>query len=98
MMNSALVLLCTLLGAAHVSADKFLVEFNVVVQSGDASFTVEVNEDWAPIGAARFKELVEKGFYDEVKFFRVMCAAPSHGFPNLCDCRTVAHRRCHVSA
>eukprot|EP01043_Picozoa_sp_COSAG02_P076847 COSAG02_NODE_16532_length_1075_cov_1.387922_2_plen_76_part_00 len=75
MMNSALVLLCTLLGAA--SADKFLVEFNVVVQSGDASFTVEVNEDWAPIGAARFKELVEKGFYDEVKFFRVMCVASS---------------------
>jgi hypothetical protein len=71
-MQSALVLLCTLLGAASVTADKFLVEFNVHVQSGDASFTVEVDEDWAPIGAARFKELVEKGFYDEVKFFRVM--------------------------
>ena len=71
-MNSAFFLLCGLLGATQVSADKFLVEFNVVVQSGDKSFTVEVNEEWAPIGAARFKELVEKGFYDDVKFFRVM--------------------------
>ena len=72
-MQSSGVLLCALLGVAQLaSADKFLVEFNVEVQSGPASFTVEVNEDWAPLGAARFKELVEKGFYDDVKFFRVM--------------------------
>lgn len=35
-------------------------------------FVVAVHEDWAPIGAARFLELVEMGFYNEARFFRVV--------------------------
>ena len=31
----------------------------------------EVYEKWAPIGAARFRELVEAQFYDDTRFFRV---------------------------
>lgn len=35
-------------------------------------FVVEVHPDWAPIGAARFEELVTSGYYDGNKFFRVV--------------------------
>ena len=36
------------------------------------SVVVEVHEDWAPIGAARFLELVDADFYDDTRFFRVL--------------------------
>jgi cyclophilin family peptidyl-prolyl cis-trans isomerase len=34
---------------------------------------VEVNPEWAPLGAARFSELVETpGFFEGVRFFRTI--------------------------
>jgi peptidyl-prolyl cis-trans isomerase A (cyclophilin A) len=36
------------------------------------AFVVEVTRDWAPLGADRFYNLVKNGFYDEVRFFRVI--------------------------
>lgn len=35
-------------------------------------FVIEVNRDWAPLGADRFYNLVKNGFYDNVRFFRVI--------------------------
>jgi peptidyl-prolyl cis-trans isomerase A (cyclophilin A) len=35
-------------------------------------FVVEVQRDWAPLGADRFYNLVKNGFYDNVRFFRVI--------------------------
>ena len=35
-------------------------------------FVVEVHRDWAPIGADRFYNLVKYGFFDGVRFFRVV--------------------------
>ena len=35
-------------------------------------FTIEVHEDWAPLAAARFRELVQEGFFDGCKFFRAV--------------------------
>ena len=35
-------------------------------------FVVEVHRDWAPLGADRFYNLVKNGFYDDVRFFRVL--------------------------
>jgi len=32
----------------------------------------EINPDWAPLGAARFLELVREGFFTDVRFFRVV--------------------------
>src|SRR5262245_6519886 len=33
---------------------------------------IEVHRDWAPLAADRFYNLVKNGFYDEVRFFRVL--------------------------
>jgi peptidyl-prolyl cis-trans isomerase A (cyclophilin A) len=33
---------------------------------------VEVHRDWAPLGVDRFYNLVKNGFYDEVRFYRVV--------------------------
>ena len=52
--------------------DDFRVQFDVETTQGAQSFTIKVNADWAPIGAARFKELVEAKFYDNTRFFRVI--------------------------
>jgi len=40
--------------------------------SRSGNFTIEVHPDWAPNGAARFKELVEGNFFPDVRFFRVV--------------------------
>src|SRR5262249_3553288 len=36
------------------------------------TFVVEVHRDWAPNGADRFYNLVKNGYYDDVRFFRVI--------------------------
>eukprot|EP00307_Rebecca_sp_RCC1486_P009819 CAMPEP_0119416946 /NCGR_PEP_ID=MMETSP1335-20130426/14495_1 /TAXON_ID=259385 /ORGANISM="Chrysoculter rhomboideus, Strain RCC1486" /LENGTH=186 /DNA_ID=CAMNT_0007442093 /DNA_START=32 /DNA_END=592 /DNA_ORIENTATION=- len=45
-----------------------------VGESADAQvpIVVEVHPEWAPRGAARFRELVESGYYDGCKFHRVV--------------------------
>jgi peptidyl-prolyl cis-trans isomerase A (cyclophilin A) len=35
-------------------------------------FVIEVQRDWAPLGADRFFNLVKNGFYNETRFFRVV--------------------------
>ena len=35
-------------------------------------FVIEVHREWAPNGADRFYNLVKHGFYDNVRFFRVL--------------------------
>jgi peptidyl-prolyl cis-trans isomerase A (cyclophilin A) len=36
------------------------------------TFVIEVHRAWAPRGADRFYNLVKNGFYDDVRFFRVL--------------------------
>ena len=36
------------------------------------AFVIQVTRDWAPNGADRFYNLVKNGFYDNVRFFRVV--------------------------
>jgi peptidyl-prolyl cis-trans isomerase A (cyclophilin A) len=50
-------------------------------------FVIEVHRDWAPNGADRFYNLVKNGFFDDVRFFRVvsgfMVQFGINGDPNL---------------
>ncbi|MCW5963234.1 MAG: peptidylprolyl isomerase [Bryobacterales bacterium] len=46
----------------------FLVRFETT--KGDID--IECHKDWAPLGAARFRELVETGYFDGARFFRVV--------------------------
>lgn len=46
--------------------------YKVKLETSKGDIVVEVHRDWAPIGAARFQELVEAKFFDECRFFRVV--------------------------
>jgi peptidyl-prolyl cis-trans isomerase A (cyclophilin A) len=52
----------------ETAPDSFRVKF--VTTKGDV--ILEVNREWAPIGADRFYNLVKHGFYDDMAFFRVI--------------------------
>lgn len=49
--------------------------FRVVFETTKGNFTVLAHRDWAPKGVDRFYHLVQLGFYDDTRFFRVL-----HGF------------------
>ncbi|MFN0249468.1 MAG: peptidylprolyl isomerase [Kofleriaceae bacterium] len=53
---------------AAPDANAFIVD--ITTSKGD--FAIEVSPSWAPNGAARFRELVDAGFYNDVRFFRVL--------------------------
>lgn len=46
--------------------------FRVRLETSEGNFVVLVRRDWAPNGADRFYNLVRHGFYDGVRFFRVL--------------------------
>ena len=73
-MHPAFVTVFTLLSCATASMEAFFVRLEI---AGDAvpensAFTLRVEPNWAPLGAARFRELVEDKFYDDQRFFRVL--------------------------
>ncbi|MEM9692240.1 MAG: peptidylprolyl isomerase [Myxococcota bacterium] len=51
-----------------VESNTYLVDLDTTV----GTITIEVHPDWAPLGAARFRELVEVSYFDGSKFFRVV--------------------------
>lgn len=46
--------------------------YRVRFDTSKGVFVIQVNRDWAPQGADRFYNLVRNGFYDNVRFFRVI--------------------------
>mmetsp|Transcript_26579 Transcript_26579/g.42725 ORF Transcript_26579/g.42725 Transcript_26579/m.42725 type:complete len:336 (-) Transcript_26579:136-1143(-) len=51
----------------------FYVQFEVALSDQRTEpVTIEIHPDWAPLGAAQFQKLVNDGFYDDCRFFRVV--------------------------
>lgn len=61
--------------------------FRARFETSDGDFVIEVQRDWAPRGADRFYNLVRSGYYDRVRFFRVisgfMAQFGVHGDPRV---------------
>lgn len=69
--------------------EKAPANYKVKMDTSKGVFTITVHRDWAPIGADRFYNLVKAGFYDEVRFFRVlpdfMAQFGIHGRPSVME-------------
>ncbi len=61
--------------------------YKATFETSAGTFVVEVHRDWAPIGADRFYNLVKSGFFENVRFFRVipgfMVQFGMHGDPSV---------------
>jgi peptidyl-prolyl cis-trans isomerase A (cyclophilin A) len=61
--------------------------FRANFETSKGRIVIEVNREWAPVGADRFYNLVKNGFYDGVRFFRVidgfMAQFGIHGNPTV---------------
>jgi len=62
-------------------------KYQVKFETSKGDFVVEVYRDWSPYGANRLYYLVKNGFYDNVRFFRVidgfMAQFGYHGDPRV---------------
>jgi peptidyl-prolyl cis-trans isomerase A (cyclophilin A) len=47
-------------------------EFKADFDTSKGMVVITVHRDWAPIGADRFYNLVKNGYFDDVRFFRVL--------------------------
>jgi peptidyl-prolyl cis-trans isomerase A (cyclophilin A) len=63
--------------------------FEAAFDTSKGRFVVNVHREWAPIGADRFYNLVKSGFFDDVRFFRVVAGQLAqfgmHGDPAVQD-------------
>ena len=56
--------------------------YRVKLDTTAGPVVIEVHRDWAPLGADRFYNLVKHGFYDDVRFFRVIQGFMAQGGMN----------------
>jgi peptidyl-prolyl cis-trans isomerase A (cyclophilin A) len=47
-------------------------EYKVNLDTSGGAIVIQVHRSWAPLAADRFYNLVKNGFYDDVRFFRVV--------------------------
>ena len=46
--------------------------FQVLFETSEGDFLIEVHRDWAPLGTDRFYNLVLAGYYDDTRIYRVV--------------------------
>ena len=68
-MTRSLLLLALCIACAWGS---YVVEFTVQLESTKERFEVTVHPEWAPRGAARFRERVDLNFLTTIRFFRTI--------------------------
>lgn len=67
------VLTAFIISCVLATEDSFRIRFDVNLASKTtASFVVEVYPEWAPLGAARFREIVDENVWKAARFFRVV--------------------------
>merc|ERR1719506_186157 len=72
-MRSLLAPLLVLVVAVCSAEEVWYAEFDVNLSPGSTGkFVLEVHPDWAPLGAARFQEMIEADFFKGARFFRVI--------------------------
>ncbi len=59
-------------GAESASTATANEPFRVKFEVSTGEFVVEIHPEWSPNGAKRFRELVEAGYYNDCRFFRVI--------------------------
>ena len=65
-------LVCAAPALAQVPAEQAPASYKVKFDTSKGAFVLQVTRAWAPLGADRFYNLVKSGFYDNVRFFRVI--------------------------
>lgn len=58
--------------ATTPAADAAPALFRVRLETSKGPIVIEAHRDWSPNGVDRFFQLVESGYYDDVRFFRVV--------------------------
>ena len=58
--------------AATPAADQAPATFRVRLETSKGPIVIQAHRDWSPNGVDRFYQLVQSGFYDDVRFFRVV--------------------------
>ncbi|HEX6941297.1 MAG TPA: peptidylprolyl isomerase [Gemmatimonadaceae bacterium] len=58
--------------AATPAADQAPATFRVRLETSKGPIVIEAHRDWSPNGVDRFYQLVQDGYYDDVRFFRVV--------------------------
>ena len=65
-------LICAAPALAQVPTEQAPASYKVKFDTSKGVFVLQVTRAWAPLGADRFYNLVKSGFYDNVRFFRVI--------------------------